>query len=359
MPPPQASGDSSAPALALDAAEPAWQNEVRQRLERYRERRRLRGGAEQQNLDFQPAPRRRRPDNVIVFQKTPAAPLADPVLLEDEPQRKLDPCTTLFPVAAEAAAAKPAPAPVHRPLLAADAPDSPPPSASALPAAAESPVSSAPPLSPAMPSDPPAPPPALSPPPEFAAPCAVAPEPLADAFPRSVLEPQRLPPSAYWSPAPAALEISVRPLPPALAAARILPRPAASPRLRLLAGLLDLAAVAGLTLLFALSASLLLGFPHPRHAAGWMLLLPFPAFWGALYLLLSFYYCGATPGMRALRLEVLDFQGHRCAAAQLRARAWFSLLALAALGVSFFWAYLDEEKLSWHDHLSQSFIARL
>ncbi len=167
----------------------------------------------------------------------------------------------------------------------------------------------------------------------------------------------RLVPGIFMQPA---MEIAVRPnrfaapAPPPLC---ILPRPSAPASLRLRAALLDFAAVAGLTALFGLAAGLSLGFPHPQRAAGWAVLLLFPALWTGLYILLSYYLCGATPGMRRLRLQVLDFQGHPCNAAQLRLRAWMSLLSLAALGVGFIWAYVDDEGLSWHDHLSQSFIA--
>ncbi len=334
---------------AQDWTEPEWQAEVRQRLERYRERRRRRGGAEQQQLEFQtPRPanraRQRHPDNVIPFQKTPAPPLADPID-PAVPEPMLDPCTTLFPVVDPASTANfdaPVKLPLPQPLeIESRAP---------LPIATAATLISERPPQAAGEGYPPKVLDCVEIPER-----APKPEPLADIVQPDSFEPARLPLHSYVLPA---MEIAVRPQLPATAPARVLPRPAAPVRLRLLAALLDFAAIAGLTALFGLAAGITLGFPHPHRASDWAMLMPFPALWAMLYFLLSYYLCGATPGMRHLRLRVLDFEGHPCRPSHLRLRAWVSLLSLAALGVGFIWAYVDDEGLSWHDHLSQSFIVR-
>ncbi len=156
----------------LDSPEPEWQAEVRQRLERYRERRCRRGGGEQQQLEFQPPrhssrPRRQLPHNVIPFQKSPVPPLADPVE-SLQPERMLDPCTTLFPVASipapnfETTGTAPLPLPLQaEPLLPPPAsanetflPEAPPQLAATLPGDLPTPTSCPEPLAEALPPEP-------------------------------------------------------------------------------------------------------------------------------------------------------------------------------------------------------------
>lgn len=62
-----------------------------------------------------------------------------------------------------------------------------------------------------------------------------------------------------------------------------------------------------------------------------------------------------TPGIRWAGLRVLDFDGRT----PTRRQRWYRLLggfvgAIAA-GIGLFWALFDEEKLTWHDHMSKTF----
>lgn len=376
-PAPAASGDSSAPEL-LDA--PLWpgeselQEEVRKRLVRYRERRRLRGGVEQQRLEFPRPARRQSANNLIVFQKTPV--LESEPLAEAVPQRMLDPCTTLFPAPAPVPTSSSAVVSTHSPVFAPlSTPASAPAGASAsvpLPAAprpattepqsmpaetaiaesagaesfGEAPVAALPETAPAteVRESP------FGENPDYAA--AGDEGPLGEGF--LMVEPRRLP-ALY----PPAFEIAVNALPAAPALARILQRPPAAAALRLRAALLDAAATAALAGIFAASAWVAARLER-QHAivSGWLPLLLLPGVWAALYLLFSYHLCGATPGMRRLGLRLAGFDGQPCSRAQLRLRAWASLLSLAALGMGFFWAWVDDDGLSWHDHLSESYVVQ-
>jgi len=79
-------------------------------------------------------------------------------------------------------------------------------------------------------------------------------------------------------------------------------------------------------------------------------------------LLISLFYrvlfCIAnfdTPGVSWTGLRVLDFDGRM----PTRKQRWYRLLggfvgAIAA-GMGLIWALFDEEKLTWHDHMSKTF----
>ena len=86
-----------------------------------------------------------------------------------------------------------------------------------------------------------------------------------------------------------------------------------------------------------------------------------------LYLLAVFigFYCwfwlrkGQTLGMRAWRLQVENMQGERINIKQCLLRLGGAALSLACLGAGYWWAWIDKDKLSWHDRLSNSSIVLL
>ncbi len=90
----------------------------------------------------------------------------------------------------------------------------------------------------------------------------------------------------------------------------------------------------------------------------------FEAMGFAFFTIMSFYwvfylrYLGETSGMMWLGLQVLNFDGQPPTEAQRRARALGTILSTASLGLGFAWAVADEEKLSWHDRISKTFITR-
>jgi len=64
---------------------------------------------------------------------------------------------------------------------------------------------------------------------------------------------------------------------------------------------------------------------------------------------------GDTPGMRFAGLRLVDFDGRRPDREQRGIRQVASLLSLLSAGLGLVWALVDEEKLTWHDHISKTF----
>jgi uncharacterized RDD family membrane protein YckC len=62
-----------------------------------------------------------------------------------------------------------------------------------------------------------------------------------------------------------------------------------------------------------------------------------------------------TPGLRFAGLRLVDFDG-RPPRQRLRiARQFAGLMSVASAGVGLVWALVDEEGLTWHDHISKTF----
>ena len=114
---------------------------------------------------------------------------------------------------------------------------------------------------------------------------------------------------------------------------------------RLLALLYDLFPVAGLWFLVAAAFVALHGDAVTGGALG---LFEFAALWGVTgaYAILSWRRGGQTLGMRPWRLRVVAV---RYAVGQ---------LSLLAGGLGFWWAWLDADRLAWHDRASGTRIVR-
>ena len=69
-------------------------------------------------------------------------------------------------------------------------------------------------------------------------------------------------------------------------------------------------------------------------------------------------YLGGTSGMNWLGLRVLNFDGDPPSGAQRRTRALGTILSTLSLGLGFAWSIADEEKLTWHDRMSKTFVTR-
>ena len=69
-------------------------------------------------------------------------------------------------------------------------------------------------------------------------------------------------------------------------------------------------------------------------------------------------YLGGTTGMNWLGLRVLNFDGEPPTTAQRRTRALGTILSTLSLGLGFAWSIADEEKLTWHDRMSKTFVTR-
>jgi len=64
---------------------------------------------------------------------------------------------------------------------------------------------------------------------------------------------------------------------------------------------------------------------------------------------------GDTPGMRWADLTLVNFDGQRPTRTQRLMRAAFGVLSLLAGGLGLLWTLVDEETLTWHDHISKTF----
>jgi len=64
---------------------------------------------------------------------------------------------------------------------------------------------------------------------------------------------------------------------------------------------------------------------------------------------------GDSPGMRFAGLRLVDFDGRRPDREQRGIRQVASLLSLLSAGLGLVWALVDEENLTWHDHISKTF----
>ncbi len=62
-----------------------------------------------------------------------------------------------------------------------------------------------------------------------------------------------------------------------------------------------------------------------------------------------------SAGVRLAGLELVDFDGKRPSKEQRYGRLFGSVLSLLAAGVGMMWALIDEDKLTWHDHMSGTF----
>jgi len=76
---------------------------------------------------------------------------------------------------------------------------------------------------------------------------------------------------------------------------------------------------------------------------------------GLLYRILWSLGDGETPGMRFAGLRLVNFDGHLPGREQRGVRQAAYLLSLLSAGVGLLWAFVDEENLTWHDHISKTF----
>ena len=81
-------------------------------------------------------------------------------------------------------------------------------------------------------------------------------------------------------------------------------------------------------------------------------------FLGLLFFYWIFYlrYVGETAGMTWMRLRIVSLDGQPPSASQKWGRAVATILSFCAAGLGFLWALADEEKLTWHDRMSQTYV---
>ena len=136
--------------------------------------------------------------------------------------------------------------------------------------------------------------------------------------------------------------------------------PVAIPTHRMLAAAVDLSIVvlslglflgvyAGLTVLLSGTSDIVIDRTTMPLLGG--ITLVFSLFYRFLWCLAN----GDTPGMRFAGLRLVDFDGRPPDREQRCVRQIAAILSLAAAGLGLVWALVDEENLTWHDHISKTF----
>lgn len=79
-------------------------------------------------------------------------------------------------------------------------------------------------------------------------------------------------------------------------------------------------------------------------------------FWAA-YQYLLIVHSGSTPGLRAARLELARFDGTPAPRSLRRWRILASYLSAFSLGMGYAWVFLDEDALCWHDRITHTYLS--
>jgi uncharacterized RDD family membrane protein YckC len=74
-----------------------------------------------------------------------------------------------------------------------------------------------------------------------------------------------------------------------------------------------------------------------------------------VYELLFFTFADGTPGMRYARIGLCTFGDDNPTRRAMRMRVAAKLLAASPLGIGLLWAWMDEDKLGWHDRMSRMY----
>jgi len=124
---------------------------------------------------------------------------------------------------------------------------------------------------------------------------------------------------------------------------------------RLVSGLVDAVIVFIATGAFALTfAEMAEEVPRSSMALACML-----AAGGIFWLLFQYIflvYRRATPGMDFAGLELCTFDGKATTMFERQSRAAASALSGFSMGLGYFWALVDEDRVGWHDRISQTHV---
>ena len=134
----------------------------------------------------------------------------------------------------------------------------------------------------------------------------------------------------------------------------VIPRPAPMHQ-RLVAGLVDVVIVFFTTGVFAITfMEAADGIPHSNMAMVCML-----AAGGIFWLVFQYMflvYRRATPGMDFAGLELCTFDGKPTTMFERQCRAAASALSGFSMGLGYFWALVDEDRVGWHDRISRTHV---
>jgi uncharacterized RDD family membrane protein YckC len=134
----------------------------------------------------------------------------------------------------------------------------------------------------------------------------------------------------------------------------LIPHPAPL-RQRAVAGLVDAAIVFTASGIFALTF-LELAEETPQSRLTMVCALAVGGVFWLVFQYLFLTYGGRTPGMKLAQLELRTFEGKPALVFARQCRALASTLSGFAIGLGYFWAFIDEDRLGWHDRISQTYL---
>jgi uncharacterized RDD family membrane protein YckC len=134
----------------------------------------------------------------------------------------------------------------------------------------------------------------------------------------------------------------------------VIPRPAPMHQ-RLVAGVVDVAIVFLATGVFALTF-LEVAEQIPHSSMTMLCMLAGGGIFWLLFQYIFLVYRRATPGMNFAGLELCTFEGEATTMFERQCRAAASALSGFSLGLGYFWALVDEDRVGWHDRISRTHV---
>lgn len=132
--------------------------------------------------------------------------------------------------------------------------------------------------------------------------------------------------------------------------------PHAAPlNLRVVAGMVDAAIVLIASGIFAMTF-LELAEEAPQSRLAMACALAVGGMFWLVFQYLFLIYGRRTPGMKLAQLALCGFDGEPASISARRSRALASALSGFAIGLGYLWAYIDEDRLGWHDRVSQTYL---
>jgi uncharacterized RDD family membrane protein YckC len=132
----------------------------------------------------------------------------------------------------------------------------------------------------------------------------------------------------------------------------VIPRPAPLGQ-RCISGVVDAGLVVVATGAFAITF-LELAEEMPQSRMTLVCLLAATGIFWLLFQYIFLTYRRATPGMRMAQLELCTFEGKATTMFDRQTRAAASALSAFSIGLGYAWALVDEDRLGWHDRISQT-----
>jgi uncharacterized RDD family membrane protein YckC len=123
---------------------------------------------------------------------------------------------------------------------------------------------------------------------------------------------------------------------------------------RFMAGIVDVALTLGAFLVFALVFVACTTDPPAGRTAVAAAAASLLAMW-VLYQYLFFSLSASTPGMRYAKIALCTFDDENPSRHAMRLRILGLLLSAMPLGLGFLWIFFDEDGLSWHDRITQTY----